>query len=201
MNNVPHLYLASKSPRRRELLGQLGIEFELIDSEVDETPQQNEQALDYVRRLAIEKAQAGFQQLVQHNEPCPDSAGVLGADTIVVIDQEILGKPKNQADAVRMLLLLSNRTHQVMTAIAIAKDERLISEVVITDVSFREISIQEANDYWLTGEPADKAGGYGIQGIAGQFIENINGSYFAVVGLPLMETQRLVNRALVANQR
>lgn len=181
------IYLASQSPRRRELLTQIGIEYELLSNDIDETPLKDEKASDYVQRLAIEKARAG-QTLATENKP------VLGADTIVVVDNKLLGKPRSQQDAMAMLLSLSNRTHQVMTAIALVQGDQVVSEVVKTQVTFRAINEQEALNYWLSGEPEDKAGGYGIQGLGAQFVEKIDGCYFAVVGLPLMKTQQLLNR-------
>ena len=181
------IYLASKSPRRKELLTQIAIDFELIDIDVDESLQDGEEAAVYVRRLASEKAQAG---LLNSDGLRP----VLGADTIVVLGDKILGKPRDKNDAVAMLLSLSNGSHQVMTAIAVATSQGVDSDVIITDVTFREISPDEALAYWLTKEPVDKAGGYGIQGHGGKFVKNINGSYFAVVGLPLMETQLLLEK-------
>lgn len=183
------IYLASQSPRRRELLTQIGIEYELLSNDIDETPLDNEQASDYVQRLAIEKARAG-QTLATKNKP------VLGADTIVVVDKTLLGKPRDKQEAIAMLLSLSNRTHQVMTAIAFVQGDTVVSEVVMTQVTFRAINEQEALNYWLSGEPNDKAGGYGIQGLGAQFVEKIDGCYFAVVGLPLMKTQQLLNRLL-----
>jgi len=181
------IYLASQSPRRRELLTQIGIEYEILLNEIDETPIADEQADDYVRRLAIEKARAG-QKLATEDKP------VLGADTIVVIDKQLLGKPSCQQDAMAMLLSLSDRTHQVLTAVALVQGDKVLSEVVTTQVTFRKINEQEALNYWLSGEPKDKAGGYGIQGLGGQFVEKIEGCYFSVVGLPLMKTQQLLNR-------
>ncbi|NRA83668.1 MAG: septum formation inhibitor Maf [Gammaproteobacteria bacterium] len=188
MKTQPLLYLASKSPRRQELLTYLAIDFQLIEAEIDETPELEETASNYVRRLAIEKAQAGRAKLAS-------TAVVLGADTIVVIDNKILGKPVDQQDAQTMLTLLSNRTHQVMTAIAVVSPLGVFSEIIETDVSFRAITETEMAQYWLTGEPCDKAGGYGIQGIGGKFVQRINGSYHSVVGLPLVETEQLIKLA------
>jgi len=180
--------LASKSPRRQELLTQLQIDFCLVDVEVDETPFANENPADYVRRLAIEKAQAGG---LKAGLDLP----VLGADTIVVIDNQILGKPRSQQDCLAMLTLLSGRSHQVMTSVAIVSAKGQVSDLIITDVTFRDILDAEKLQYWQTGEPCDKAGGYGIQGLGGKFVQRINGSYYAVVGLPLMETERLLAQA------
>ncbi len=185
--------LASASPRRRELLTQLGVNYQLVKIDVDETQFPDEVAADYVLRLAKAKAAAGLQ-VVDGKMPA------LGADTIVVVDGLVLGKPKDQADFTRMMKLLSGRSHQVMTAVAIADESTLHAVTVSTDVWFSVLSDDEIAQYWLSGEPQDKAGGYGIQGIAGRFIEKINGSYFAVVGLPLYETAQLLGRLTKAGQ-
>ena len=185
--------LASASPRRRELLTQLGVNYQLVKIDVDETQLPNEVAADYVLRLAKAKAAAGLQA-VDGKMPA------LGADTIVVVDGLVLGKPKDHADFTRMMKLLSGRSHQVMTAVAIADESTLHAVTVSTDVWFSVLSDDEIAQYWLSGEPQDKAGGYGIQGIAGRFIEKINGSYFAVVGLPLYETAQLLGRLTKAGQ-
>jgi len=192
-SNQPSLYLASKSPRRQELLSQIGISFQLVDIDVPESPQHNESAIDYVTRLAIDKSLAGVANRTG-NTP------VLGSDTIVVLNGRIMEKPTDKTNAIEMLLALSNNTHQVMTAIAISDNERTLNEVVTTNVTFCQISEQQASAYWYTGEPADKAGGYAIQGLAGKFVKNIEGSYFAVVGLPLLETERLLNQILAPQQ-
>lgn len=181
------IYLASQSPRRRELLDQIGVQFELLNTDIDETPLDNEAAGDYVKRLAIEKATAG-QSIATADKP------VLGADTIVVLDNQLLGKPRNKEHAISMLLALSGRQHQVMTAVALVQGDVTVSDVVTTSVTFRTISEQEALNYWDTDEPKDKAGGYGIQGLGAQFVEKIDGCYFAVVGLPLMKTQQLLSK-------
>lgn len=186
---MPKIALASASPRRRELLSQLGVEFELVRGDIDETQLAGEAATDYVVRLARQKAAAGLAAQ-QKTEPLP----TLGADTIVVVDGAVLGKPVDQADFFRMMQLLSNRQHQVYTAIALATPQQVWSDTVKTEVWFSKLSQQQMLDYWHSGEPADKAGGYGIQGLAGCFIPKINGSYFAVVGLPLYETAQLLNK-------
>lgn len=179
--------LASASPRRRELLSQLAVDFIVVQAPIDESVLPGEQAVDYVRRLAIGKAAAGFQsQATQVRLP------TLGADTIVVVDGQILGKPVDQADFIRMMHLLRNRCHQVYTAVAIHSAELQRDVTVKTDVWFGPLSDQQIMAYWQSGEPADKAGGYGIQGLGGRFIEKIHGSYFAVVGLPLFETAALL---------
>ncbi|MCT6698330.1 nucleoside triphosphate pyrophosphatase [Rheinheimera sp. 4Y26] len=181
--------LASASPRRRELLSQLGVEFELVRGDIDETQLPGEAATDYVLRLARQKAAAGLAA-----QQSASKLPVLGADTIVVVDGEVLGKPLDQTDFLRMMRLLSNRQHQVYTAIALATTEQIWSDTVKTEVWFCELSEQQMLDYWHSGEPADKAGGYGIQGLAGRFIPKIAGSYFAVVGLPLYETAQLLTK-------
>lgn len=181
------IYLASQSPRRRELLTQINVPFKVLTVAVEEQHQSGESPAQYVERLACEKARAGVA-VAKTGHP------VLGSDTIVVLDGAILEKPKDKHDAMRMLRALSDNKHQVMTAIALADNSRCFVERVTTEVSFRALSDAEIEAYWNTGEPADKAGAYGIQGIAGKFVSNINGSYSAVVGLPLMETDRLIRR-------
>ncbi len=181
--------LASASPRRRELLTQLAVNFELVKVDVDETQHPAEAATDYVLRLAQSKAQAGLVAQSGAN-PLP----VLGADTIVVVDGQVLGKPLHQDDFLRMMRLLSDRQHQVYTAIAVATPDRLLSDTVKTEVWFSALSEAQMLAYWQSGEPADKAGGYGIQGLASRFIPKIAGSYFAVVGLPLYETDQLLQQ-------
>lgn len=187
------IYLASQSPRRRELLEQINISYELLSASIDETPLDNEAAADYVKRLAVEKARAG-QAVAAEEKP------VLGADTIVVLDDKLLGKPRDKEDAISTLMALSGRQHQVMTAVALVQGDKVVCDVVTTAVTFRTISEQEALNYWHCGEPKDKAGGYGIQGLGAQFVEKIDGCYFAVVGLPLMKTQQLLT-ALLSTQK
>lgn len=185
--------LASASPRRRELLTQLGVDFQLVKVDVDETQWPQESATDYVLRLAKTKAQAGLAA-----QPQSDVRPVLGADTIVVVDGQVLGKPADQQDFLRMMHLLSGRQHQVYTAIALASPNLLLSDTVKTDVWFSPLTSTQMLDYWQSGEPADKAGGYGIQGLASRFIPKIAGSYFAVVGLPLYETDQLLQQLVAA---
>jgi septum formation protein len=184
------LYLASGSPRRRELLAQIGVPFQALSAAIDETPQPNELPATYVARLALGKAQAG------HGCLPAGSAGavVLGADTAVVVAGRILGKPQDQVEAVAMLALLSGREHEVLTAVALYDGQRSEVVNVVTQVRFRTISASEAAAYWASGEPADKAGGYGIQGLGAVFVEGLQGSYSAVVGLPLCETAALLGR-------
>lgn len=184
---MPQLYLASSSPRRRELLTQIGLSFHLVSGNIDETPLPDEAPSAYVERLARCKAQAGLTMLAQRPDVC-----VLGADTAVVLDGRILGKPKDREDALAMLQALSGREHQVLTAVALVDRDRCEVRVVSSDVSFRAISEAEAEAYWDTGEPHDKAGGYAIQGLAAIFVKRVEGSYSAVVGLPLCETAELL---------
>ena len=179
------IYLASNSPRRAELLEQIAASFSLLKVSIEEKREAGESAENYVLRLALEKAQAGFENS-DHTRP------VLGADTIVVIDGQILEKPVDQLHAKKMLQLLSGRTHQVFTAIALVDSRTAKAQLVKTDVTFKALSEQEIDDYWLTGEPSDKAAGYAIQGVAGKFVTDIHGSYSAVVGLPLYETAQLI---------
>ncbi|MBV1840190.1 Maf family protein [Photobacterium ganghwense] len=187
--STPQLYLASGSPRRQELLTQLGYRFERVIVDVEEQHQSGESPAEYVCRLSLDKAMAGVAEAAQ---PLP----VLGADTIVVVDDTILEKPRDGDDAKRMLALLSGRKHQVMTAVTLATAMRQQTRLVVTDVWFKPLSEQEIEAYWASGEPQDKAGSYGIQGIGGKFVERIDGSYYAVVGLPLMETDIMVQEFL-----
>ena len=184
------LYLASGSPRRRELLTQIGVPFDTVSASIDETPFPSESPAAYVERLACEKAQAGREQLLTSSPD--DCFCVLGADTAVVLDNRILGKPVDEADALAMLMALSGREHEVLTAIALMDAERCETRLVRSTVSFRTISVQEAALYWASGEPQDKAGGYAIQGLAAVFVTGLNGSYSAVVGLPVCETAELL---------
>lgn len=185
--NYPAIALASSSPRRRELLAQLGVNYELVKADIDETPLPAESAILYVQRLALAKARAGQARL---NKDLP----VLGADTVVVADDTILGKPADFTEFRRTMQLLSGRSHQVMTAIALVDAQRQLTALVCTEVTFRQLSAAEITAYWASGEPQDKAGGYGIQGLAGRFVKRINGSYSAVVGLPLCETEQLLQQ-------
>ena len=181
------LYLASGSPRRRELLTQIGVPFTTVSADIDETPLDHETPSAYVERLARGKAEAGRRALSADLPAC-----VLGADTAVVLEGRILGKPLDQADSLAMLLALSGRDHEVLTAIALLDGQRCESRVVRSRVRFRGITEQEALAYWASGEPRDKAGGYGIQGLGAVFVAGLEGSYSAVVGLPLCETAQLL---------
>ena len=171
------LILASRSPRRSELLAAAGIAFEVLAADVDETPHANESPVAYVERLAIEKARAVLRLR-------PD-ARVLGADTTVTIDGEILGKPVDEADAVRMLRLLNGRVHDVHTGVAVISRAGVQSAVDTTRVWFRAMTDGDISWYVATGEPVDRAGAYAIQGYASRFIPRIEGSYSNVVGLPV----------------
>ncbi len=181
------VYLASGSPRRSELLTQLGVSFELLVTDVDETVRPGEAVDVYVSRMASDKARAALMAMPARRAP------VLGADTTVVIDNEILGKPANKAAAASMLRHLSGRDHEVLTAVAIGDGQRETTAISRTVVTFRALSDAEIDGYWATGEPRDKAGGYGIQGLGAVFIEAIEGSYSGVMGLPLFETAGLLN--------
>lgn len=183
------LYLASGSPRRRELLTQIGVPFTVVSAAIDETPLTNESAVSYVERLARGKAAAGFAALQYTTDIC-----VLGADTAVIVDGMILGKPVDQADALAMLMALAGREHEVLTAVALTDGQRCEARCVCSRVLFRGISIEEATAYWHSGEPQDKAGGYAIQGLGSVFVAGLNGSYSAVVGLPVCETAELLGQ-------
>ncbi|MDX7988615.1 septum formation inhibitor Maf [Xenorhabdus sp. 12] len=183
------IYLASGSPRRRELVGLLDFNFSILAPQVEEKWREGESPQQYVTRLAREKSQAGVAI-------APQDYPVLGADTIVVLNNRILEKPRDQQHAAEMLKSLSGQCHQVITAVALSSNQHTLSEIVITDVTFRQLSQQEIQEYIATGEPMDKAGAYGIQGKGGCFVRKINGSYHAVVGLPLVETYELITRFL-----
>lgn len=186
MFDIPHILLASRSPRRAELLRQIGVVFESVEVAVDETPLSNEAPMDYVRRLALAKARAGLlvpQRLVKP---------VLGADTIVVCDGQLLGKPRDEADGVAMLQRLSANTHQVYTAVALVTSTSADVRMNVSHVTLRTIHAAEAAEYWASGEPHDKAGGYAIQGYGAVFITHLAGSYSGVMGLPLFETSELL---------
>ena len=190
---MPTLYLASGSPRRRELLSQIGVPFHIHSLPIDENVLPGEAPLAYVERLARAKAQVALASLGQDRQ-----AVVLGADTSVVLDGRILGKPLDREDCLTTLRALSGRTHQVLTAVALASHERLTCRVVCSEVSFRTLSDAELAAYWASGEPRDKAGGYAIQGLAGIFVRQLQGSYSAVVGLPLCETAELLGEFGIA---
>ena len=198
MTTKNNLYLASKSPRRSELLTQIGISFTTLAVDIDETVSPNELAQEYVLRLAKEKALAGWNLSEEQDK------AVLGSDTTVVVNGEILGKPGSHLDAKRMLRLLSGKTHKVMTAVALAmtpddfslKNKPELSSVInVNEVSFKELSDTEIEQYVDSGECDDKAGSYAIQGLAAAYITHLSGSYSGVMGLPLYETLELLKNA------
>ncbi len=178
------LTLASTSPRRREILATLGIEFKVIPVATDESPLDGEAPREMVLRLAIAKAEAATQGNL-----------ILAADTVVVLGDRMLGKPCDSDDAIEMLLALGGRSHQVMTGVALKTHTGTRAVLSTTDVQFREIGRDEAERYWQSGEPCDKAGAYGIQGLGGMFVTAIAGSYSGVMGLPVFETVELLKAA------
>ena len=180
------LHLASSSPRRGAILERMGLEFSAAGVDVDERQHAGESADSMVVRLAIEKAKAAH---------CTPGTVVIGADTAVVLDGEVFGKPRDETDAMRMLAALSGRAHEVMTGVAVRSANEVQSALSVTAVKFREIGPDEAREYWQSGEPLDKAGAYAIQGLAGNFVESVTGSYSGVVGLPVLETARLLRTA------
>jgi len=185
----PLILLASASPRRSALLEQIGAVHEIRPVHIDESVRAGESPAEYVYRLARTKAETLWEQL-EASERRP----VLGADTTVALGAEILGKPASSQELLAMLRRLSGQTHQVYTGVALRADDGMHLALSVSDVTFRKLSDAEILAYWETGEPADKAGGYAVQGRAAVFIERINGSYSGVVGLPLFETAQLLER-------
>lgn len=181
------LYLASGSPRRRELLTQIGVKFTVLPVDVAEVRAAAESPEGYVQRLALDKARAGRVALAG------GPGVVLGADTLGVLDGQVLEKPQNQAHAAEMLSAMSGREHLVLSAVALTDGQSERTALVTTRVKFRSITTDEMARYWLTGEPQDKAGGYAIQGMGAVFVESIVGNYSSVVGLPLQATQQLLS--------
>lgn len=188
---VRTLILASASPRRQELLSQIAVPFRVAAQDIDESGQPGEQGEAYVRRIANEKARSALAALA-------DNEVVLAADTTVLCDGQILGKPASAAEAVAMLTQLSGREHQVLTAVTVADRDRQKQVLGQARVSFRAISEAEARRYWASGEPRGKAGAYAIQGLAAVFVQSLSGSYSAVVGLPLFETAALLQEFGIA---
>ncbi len=192
------LVLASASPRRKELLSQIGVQFDVCAVDINETPFASEPAFSYVSRMATEKALRCFAL-----QKPTDSLVILGSDTTVIIDNDILGKPIDYQDCKKMLLQLSGKAHQVMTSVCIlinrpessGSSPDIFCKVVTTDVFFKSISEKQIELYWQSGEPQDKAGSYGIQGFGAAFVERIQGSYSAVVGLPLAEVAEMLGIA------
>lgn len=188
MTAAPQLILASASPRRRELLYQLGLAFEVCPQDVPEQRAAGETPEDYVRRVARDKAVLGWRRVGEAR-----GLPVLGADTEVVVDDAVLGKPADRAAATGMLALLSGRVHEVLSAVVVVAGERVETRLNRSEVRFRTISAAEAAAYWETGEPQGKAGAYAIQGYGAVFIEELRGSYSGVMGLPLFETAELLS--------
>ena len=195
-----NLVLASASPRRSELLRQMALPFSVVIADIDESRLPGEVPAAYVERLAQEKSQAGYR-LAAEQASASVNAGqnagearniVLGADTIVVLDDEILGKPRGLTESTAMVTRLSGRTHQVFTGVAAFDGQRLESQVVVSEVTFQRMSEADIQAYVASGEGMDKAGSYGIQGIGGIFVERIEGSFSAVMGLPVAETEALL---------
>lgn len=190
---MPTLYLASGSPRRRELLSQIGVPFRIHSLPIDENVLPGEAPLAYVERLARAKAEVALAALSR-----VEDAVVLGADTSVVLDGRTLGKPLDREDGLATLRALSGRSHQVLTAVALASHKRQACRVVCSEVNFRPLTEAELDAYWASGEPRDKAGGYAIQGLGAVFVRQLQGSYSAVVGLPLCETAELLGEFGIA---
>ncbi len=189
----PQIYLASRSPRRRELLDQIGVRYRVLETHVDESLHPGEHAEDYVLRVALDKARRARAAL-----PADDPRPVLGADTAVAVGERILGKPRGREDALEMLGLLSGRTHRVFTAVALIAPDGERTDLSESRVTFRTLDRAEALRYWDTGEPRDKAGAYAIQGFGALFVSGLIGSYSGVMGLPLYETGRLLGQAGLA---
>ncbi|KGD78425.1 septum formation inhibitor Maf [Tatumella morbirosei] len=181
------LYLASASPRRQELLALSGLTFERLITDVEEIRRKDESPQAYVSRLSVDKALAGVRV-------APQNLPVIGADTIVVSEGRVLEKPRSEEDACRMLNALSGKTHQVITAVTVANRQHSLTTSVTTQVTFRQLNARDIAEYIASGEPMDKAGAYGIQGKGGRFVRSIEGSYSAVVGLPLVETEELLGQ-------
>lgn len=192
MNENQHastVYLASESPRRAELLTQIGVGYEKVPTSVDETPLNAEDPAVYVQRVASLKARSGWQYIQSQQLP---PRPVLGADTAVILAGNILGKPRDRDHAIAMLSALAGATHRVMSAICVCYKDRELIALNTTEVSFRSIEIDEIHQYWDSGEPIGKAGAYAIQGRGAVFVEQLQGSYSSVVGLPLYETEQLL---------
>ena len=183
---IIQLYLASTSPRRCELLQQLGVTLEVVPVDIDESIKKNENAHDYVCRMALEKARQGSQQAGKDTMP------VLGSDTSVVLENEVFGKPQDKQQACVMLNALSGKTHEVLTAVALIQGDREKVILNISQVTFKVLNEAEILAYWESGEPADKAGSYAIQGKGAKFIKHLSGSFSGVMGLPLYETSELL---------
>jgi len=183
------IYLASKSPRRQQLLKQIGIDFTLINADVDEIPRANESAIETARRLADEKALAGWNS-PERTQLLP----VLAADTLGILDGNLLMKPKDNQNAIAMLTRMSATEHQIITAVSICFNGQIQNFESVSAVRFCTLTAEEIEQYWNTGEPKDKAGSYAIQGQGARFVESITGSYSGIVGLPLQQTWQLLQQ-------
>lgn len=188
---IQPIILASASPRRQELLSQIGVDFTVRAQDIDESIHAGESAHDYVVRMAVEKANSALAEL--DADPDQEATIVLAADTSVVCDGEVLGKPADEADALSMLLRLSGREHRVLSAVSVASREQQRTILSESRVRFRDIDSEEATQYYRSGEPEGKAGAYAIQGFGAVFVEQLLGSYSGVMGLPLYETAQLLN--------
>jgi septum formation protein len=185
----PKIYLASKSPRRQQLLKQIGIDFILLSADIDETPLPGESALQTAKRLADKKALAGWNSPNRTLE-----IPVLAADTLGLLDNELLMKPRDKEDAINMLSKMSAREHQIITAVSLCFNNKIDTIESVSSVRFCKLSQQQIEQYWNTGEAADKAGSYAIQGQGARFVESIEGSYSGIVGLPLQQTWKLLQQ-------
>ena len=189
MTASAQVILASASPRRRELLEQIGVRAIVQSVDIDESRKPGEPVKEYVQRLAMEKAERGFAT-IKNSQKLP----VVGSDTIVVIDGIVLGKPEDRQQAKEMLQQLSGQIHTVLTSVAIVTEDKKVIDTSSSEVLFNKLELQEIEDYVATGEANDKAGSYAIQGLAAQFVKNLNGSFSAVMGLPLFETVQLLKQ-------
>ena len=189
MTASAQVILASASPRRRELLEQIGVRAIVKSVDIDESRKPGEPVKEYVQRLAMEKAERGFST-IKNSQKLP----VVGSDTIVVIDGIVLGKPEDRQQAKEMLQQLSGQKHTVLTSVAIVTEDKKVIDTSSSEVLFNKLELQEIEDYVVTGEADDKAGSYAIQGLAAQFVKNLNGSFSGVMGLPLFETVQLLKQ-------
>lgn len=187
--STEQIILASASPRRQELLRQIGVSFRVQGQDIDESQRAGESARDYVQRMADGKADSALLALGETSRDV-----VLAADTIVICEEEVMGKPVNQDEARRMLLKLSGREHHVLSAVTVASGKQRHCAISDSSVQFRDITSEEADRYWHSGEPEGKAGAYAIQGRAAVFVKHLAGSYSGVMGLPLFETAQLLRR-------
>ena len=183
------LFLASKSPRRKVLLNQIGIQCHSFATDIDETYPPGESPENYAIRMAKEKSQAGWKKVSTHTA----NSIVLGADTCIALDNNILGKPRNQQHGIRILMSLAGRSHHVLSAVAITHQQQTGYRLSKSKVTFAPLTQQQCEDYWHKNESMDKAGGYAIQGFAASFIYEISGSYSGILGLPLFETTELLH--------